>query len=237
MARIEISLPARQLSRWLWRGLLALWLGNALALTLVHIGGIEDGWGVVTLLHFDREQNLPTLFSVLLLLGASALALRHACTENAPAFVRRGWQVVALVLAAMAIDEFAMIHERVDAALRYYLAVEGLPYAAWPIPYVTGVLVLGVTLWRWFWRLAPAMAITLVIAATIYVTGAAGVELATGQYLARLDPDHLGVTDLTRDLMATLEESLEMTALVLLVRAFTRHLPRAADARLAGMHP
>ncbi len=52
-------------------------------------------------------------------------------------------------------------------------------------------------------------------------------EQATGHNLAEIDPDHNGVTDLTRDLMATLEESLEMTALVLLVRTLTHHLPPA----------
>ena len=234
MTQVDISVSKEQINRWLWASFLVLALGNVLALGLLHFAGIEDGWGVVTLLHFDREQNLPTLFSVLLLLGAGALAARHAHTEQAPDFLRRGWQVVALVLAAMAVDEFAMIHERVDAALRYYLAGHGLPYAAWPIPYVTGVLVLGVMLWRWFWRLERPLAIALVFAGSIYVTGAAGVELVTGHYLAEIDPDHRGVTDLTRDLMATLEESLEITALVLLVRTLTRHLPPAPPVSAAS---
>lgn len=227
MTEIDVCVSKEQINRWLWTSFLVLALGNVLALGLLHFAGIEDGWGVVTLLHFDREQNLPTLFSVLLLLGAGGLAARHARAEHAPAFFRRGWQVVALVIAAMAIDEFAMIHERVDAALRYYLAGQGLPYAAWPIPYVTGVLVLSVMLWRWFWRLERPLAIALVFAGSIYVAGAVGVELATGHYLAEIDPDHIGVTDLTRDLMATLEESLEMTALVLLMRTLTHHLPQA----------
>lgn len=232
MARIDLSIPAARVSQQIWAVFLTLWLGNTLALFLVHQAGIEDAWGLVTLLHFDREQNLPTLFSVLLLLGASALAFMQADDGPLPRQVRQGWHIVAAVLALMAIDEFASIHERVDAALRYYLGSDRLPYAAWPIPYALGIIALGSWLWPWFFQLNRRLAVRLVVAGSIYVCGAAGVEYVAGEYLAHIDPNHLGVTDRTRDLFATLEETLEMFALVLLVRTLAREVSKQQNTGL-----
>ncbi|MBO6729521.1 MAG: hypothetical protein JJ884_05715 [Maricaulis sp.] len=42
--------------------------------------------------------------------------------------------------------------------------------------------------------------------------------MIAGSYIAEIDPDHLGVSDLKRDLFATVEESLEMIGLLLLFR-------------------
>lgn len=228
MTSIQLSISSTRLGQLTWRALIALSLGNALALGLIHYGGITDGWGVVTLLHFDREQNLPTLFSVLLLLGASGLAVRQASAQPDQAVLRTGWRIVATVLALMAIDEFASVHERVDAAMRYYLGTDFLPYAAWPIPYVLGLAALGAMLWRWLLALDRWQAVALLIAGTIYLGGAVGMEFIAGEYLTHIDPHHAGVTDLRRDLLATLEETLEMTGLILLIQALVK-TPRQAD--------
>ncbi|MFY0637813.1 hypothetical protein [Maricaulis maris] len=222
MTSIQLSIPSTRIGQLVWRALIALSLGNALALGLVHYGGITDGWGIVTLLHFDREQNLPTLFSVLLLLGASGLAVRQASIQPDQTVLRTGWYTVATVLALMAIDEFVSVHERVDAAMRYYLGTDVLPYAAWPIPYVLGLAALGAILWRWFVALGLWRALALMTAGAIYLGGAVGMEFIAGEYLTRLDPHHAGVTDLTRDLLATLEETLEMIGLILLIQTLVR---------------
>ncbi|WP_291842287.1 hypothetical protein [Maricaulis sp.] len=224
MARIELSIPIPLASRLAWTAFVALCIGNALALSLVHYADIEDAWGLVTLFHFDREQNLPTLFSVLLILASSGLAFLQAEVSPQETRLRTGWIIVSVVLALLAIDEFASIHERVDAALRYYLGSELLPYAAWPIPYVLGVAALGGALWRWFFALERAQAMYLILSGVIYLSGAVGVELITGQYLAHIDPDHLGVTNRTRDLLATLEETLEMFGLLVLAQTVARRL-------------
>ncbi len=222
MHRIEFSFTPRRLHALTGQALIALCAGNALALYLLHGVGIEDGWGVVTLLHFDREQNLPTLFSVLLLLGASALAALTAQRSRSGGLMKRGWWIIAAALALMALDEFASIHERIDAAMRFYLGTDNLPYAAWPIPYLLIIALAGSMLWRWFFALERQMAAGLVIAGLVYLSGAVGVELIAGEYIAEIDPNHLGLPDRTRDLFATLEETAEMCGLILLVRTLAR---------------
>lgn len=218
MRQITINLPMATVMKVAVIGFLALWVGNALALALHHGLGIDDGWGLVTLLHFDREQNLPTLFSVQLILGSSALACARGMTTTPETVKRSGWCLVAIILLLLAVDEFASIHERVDSAIRYYLGEDNLPYVVWPIPYVAGVLIVGWVLWRWFLKLPWTLALGFALAGLIYLTGAVGIELVAGAYIAEIDPEHLGVSDLKRDLFATVEESLEMIGLLLLFR-------------------
>lgn len=93
-----------------------------------------------------------------------------------------------------------------------------LPYVVWPIPYVAGVLIVGSVLGRWFFALPRSLALGFALAGVIYLSGAVGIELIAGSYIAEIDPDHLGVSDLKRDLFATVEESLEMIGLLLLFR-------------------
>ncbi|MBR9825702.1 MAG: hypothetical protein GYB36_07855 [Alphaproteobacteria bacterium] len=230
MTPITFAIPPARIETIIKQILIALCLGNAFALVLLHGAGIEDGWGVVTLLHLDREQNLPTLFSVLLLLGASLLAGLSAHRSIPGGWLHRGWWIVSTALALMAIDEFASIHERVDAAMRFYLGTENLPYAAWPIPYLIIVILAGITLWRWFFSLQFKQALGLVIAGTIYLSGAVGIELIAGEYIAQIDPDHLGHPDLTRDLFATVEETAELCGLYLLIRTLAKGISEGPEA-------
>jgi len=218
MQQITINLPTATVMKVAVIVFLALWVGNALALALHHGLDIDDGWGLVTLLHFDREQNLPTLFSVQLILGSSALACARGMATTPETVKRSGWCLVALILLLLAVDEFASIHERVDSAIRYYLGEDNLPYVVWPIPYVAGVLIVGSVLGRWFFALPRSLALGFALAGVIYLSGAVGIELIAGTYIAEIDPDHLGVSDLKRDLFATVEESLEMIGLLLLFR-------------------
>lgn len=218
MRQITISLPTASVMRVAVISFLALLVGNALALILHHRLDIEDGWGLVTLFHLDREQNLPTLFSVQLILASSALAGARGMAAPPRSLMRRGWCLVALILFLLAVDEFASIHERVDSAIRHYLGEDNLPYVVWPIPYVAGVLVVGSVLGRWFFALSRPLAWRLALAGCIYLSGAVGIELIAGNYIAEIDPDHLGVSDLNRDLFATVEETLEMIGLLILLR-------------------
>lgn len=114
--------------------------------------------------------------------------------------------------------------------MRFYLGAETLPYAAWPIPYLIIVILAGITLWRWFFSLPFKQALGLVIAGTIYLSGAVGIELIAGEYIAQIDPDHLGQPDLTRDLFATVEETAELCGLYLLIRTLAKGISVGQEA-------
>ncbi|MBO6798544.1 hypothetical protein [Maricaulis sp.] len=216
MRHITISLPVVPVMKCVVLVWCVLLLGNAAALVLVHRLDIGDAWGLVTLFHFDREQNLPTLYSVLLLLGGSMLAFFHARNDGLVEIDRSGWVLIAAILLFLAIDEFASIHERVDAALHYYIESGFLPYAAWPLPYAAAAALAGWRLLPWLVRQNRRLILALLVAGSVYVSGAAGVELIAGEYIATIDPDRSGVVDLKRDLLATVEESLEMMGLMLM---------------------
>ena len=84
------------------------------------------------------------------------------------------------------------------------------------------VLLAASLLARWFLALPWRTAVLLTLAAIVYLSGAVGVELVAGDYIAQIDPDHLGVSDLKRDLYASVEETLELLGLLLLLWTLAR---------------
>lgn len=74
----------------------------------------------------------------------------------------------------------------------------------------------------------PASSTTrgLLLAAALYVGGAIGLEMASGYYISRTGMNH----NLTVALLATVEEFLEMSGVVVLIHAILSHLGQQTQA-------
>jgi len=94
----------------------------------------------------------------------------------------------------------------------------GIFYFAWVIPGIALVLVLGLFFLRFLLSLPATTRRRFLIAATLYLGGALGVELIGGQY-AELH----GFESFTYSMIATVEESLEMAGLILFIRALLKY--------------
>lgn len=91
--------------------------------------GANLSFYVPSFLDLDHERNLPTWYSSAKLLLTSLAAL--ACAYLQPAWLRRGlhrfvWPTVALLFAALSMDETATAHERLAAAWMSGSEGEGL---------------------------------------------------------------------------------------------------------------
>jgi hypothetical protein len=164
----------------------------------------------------DAEANLPTWCSSVLLLAcaaaASLMALRTATS-------RRGWRLVAALLALLAADEVVCVHERVAAAMLAWVGAHRVARAwVWAVGGAV-VAVLGAGLVPFLRGLAPGLRNGLMLAGAVFVTGGLGFE-AIGQLYAA---SH-GWANVPYVTLAAVEELLEMVGALLCFRAIARDL-------------
>jgi hypothetical protein len=183
--------------------------------------GHDVVFGVARWFNLDREANVPTFFSALLLgLAAALLALSgtHHARRHDPA--ARQWVVLAWIFAFLSLDEVAGIHERLGIWLRHAVALDEWVHFVWPLPAIVLVAALYLAYWPWFAALDRATRRGVVIAAAVYLAGAVGMELVSGFYWARtgsyrVDLAYAGIT--------TVEETLEMLGMLLFIRVLLQY--------------
>ena len=211
---LSLRYPVVKMSIW---GLIAfLSFANFVALYVMHGLGHPEVWGAVPLFLLDREQNVPTLFASLLILACAALFYINMTFERERS-MRSGWLFSSLIMVVIAVDEFVSIHERVDAALHAAFEFDGIWERAWVLPYFVLVLVVSARLFGWLLKLPFVLRMQLIAAGFIYIAGAMGVELLGGLFVGEPSGPQTNDWILTADLLASLEEILELTAIALLL--------------------
>lgn len=174
------------------------------------------------LFYVDIEQSVPTLYSSVMLLISALLfgVITYAHRRGGHPFVRH-WGALSLVFSLLALDEFASLHEQTVEPLRAVLDIEGGPlWFAWVVPAAVAVALFGIAFARFLGHLPRATRRPLSAAAILFVGGAIGVELVGASYSAV----H-GQLDFTWVLITTVEESLEMLGIAVLVYALLAYVP------------
>lgn len=183
------------------------------------IGALYDHdhiFGLLPLLHVDREGNLAAWMSSTTMLLCSATAWSLA-TSTESKYISRGapWKWVALALFLMSMDETAQIHERVGSLVQPLLPDVGVLYFGWVAVGALVVLAVAPFFIRFVLTLPPRTRIQLVMAAVVFFVGALGVEMVTGDYMSRTE-NKLSITYI---FLSHTEELLEMLGLYVLLRA------------------
>lgn len=218
-ASLALTLRPRAIA-WLLSGITIV-LG--LASTAVQIGkyvyGYRADW--TRAINLDREMNIPTVYSGLLLLSCALLlhGIAQQKQQTGDRFARR-WRWLSRIFVFLALDEVLSIHEiliipEVAEALR----LPSFLQQVWVIPAAVFVVWLGYLYWP-FWRQLPRRTRRdTAIAAALYVGGALGFEMIGGAYA-----DWDGQQNLTYALLATVEELLEMFGLIVFLLALLGYL-------------
>lgn len=170
----------------------------------------------------DREQNIPTLFSVgLLLFAALLLGLITVLKRQSRDADVWKWMLLATGFTGLAIDEGWSFHERLIEPLRGLFGPGdlGIFYFAWIIPAMAGVCLLSLLFLGFLFRLPMRTRMTFLGAGVLYLGGAIGIEMLGGRY-AELH----GLGNLPYQLLAHLEEGMEMTGSIVFVCALLRYL-------------
>ena len=191
-----------------------------MAHTLTQVGiygfGADKHW--LDVVNMDRELNLPTLFSTLLLMMSAVLLQRLSTIEwNDDA---ADWALLSRIFVFLALDEALQIHEiLILPGLRHQ--IHPALASTWVIPY--GLIALGL-LWRFrrFLTALPAKTSARFLrAGSIYLTGAIGMEMvgsfAVRSGLIRLHSFWYGA-------ITGIEESLELFGLILFLYALMQEL-------------
>lgn len=227
---VEVRIPARPL-------VLAL----ALGVVLVIAAGLLGQLGPLLISGFDhpefsagtnlyREYNIPSTYNALLFVLASVLLWltgRVARRRSDP--FARTWTGLAALAFFLTLDEYFALHDKLGEPIRNLFGLGGFLYYAWVVPYGLLVLGAGVLLVRFLRHLPAGLRGTLLLAGSLYVLGALGLEL----FEARIEADAGGAAlsqsaQITMVWLIALEELLEMSALVLLIAALLGHLRRTA---------
>ena len=204
------------LRRWLSLITGALLAAHFITQVGIYGFGADKHW--LDVLNMDRELNLPTLFSALLMLS-SALLLRRLSKAPAREAVAE-WTLLSRIFVFLALDESLQIHEiLILPGLRHQ--VHPALASTWVIPY--GLIALGL-LWRLrhFLRDLPATTSRRFLrAGSIYMLGSLGMEMV-GSFAVR--SGSIRLHSIWYGAITGIEESLEILGLILFLQALMQEL-------------
>ena len=171
------------------------------------------------LFRLDEEINIPTLYSSLALAFCSILlAIISYMKKVIASPYKTYWKVLSLIFLYLAIDEMCSIHE-ILSALRPVLNAGGLFYFTWVVPGSIFVALFVIVFWRFIQYLPKRIKNLFLIAGSIYVGGAIGLEMIGGYY-----SEAYGENTPTYALITTIEESLEMFGIVVFIYALLSYI-------------
>lgn len=201
---------------------LVLVLISLLGQLVVYLTGHDHVYGLIELVNVDSEQNIPTSFSVFLLMSSAVLLIVIAVLEKkhdrSDAVY---WALLGLVFFFLAVDEGAAIHDMLNDPLRDVLGGDnlGMFYFPWVLPAAVGVLALLLFFAKFMRRLPAATRSGFLLAGAVYVSGSVGLEVVGAYYF-----EIYGKYYLSYILIATLEETFEMAGIILFIHTLLTHI-------------
>jgi hypothetical protein len=191
-----------------------------------HVLGHGRLLGFVPLFDLNGESNVPAWYSsstLLLCAGLAAVVGFHPRTIKAKGLALY-WRTLALVLAAMSVDEVVQVHEATIVPLRAALGAGGVFYYTWSLVGIALVVVFALMFRPFLAHLSARTRWLFILSGVLYISGALGMELVQGWH----DAAH-GETGTTA-VITTVEEVLEMSGVIVLVYALLTCVDRLAAA-------
>jgi hypothetical protein len=217
---MEIKITPKRLSLAFGGMVAALLAAHVVTQTIRFATGDNFLLGLVPLFSIGSDKNLPTFYSAFAILFCAILLTLIGRASTKDRYLSFGyWYGMAVVFVFLSVDEMLMLHERTIDPLRTMLDASGLLYYTWVLPYGIGVLIFAAIYARFLFRLRRRTRLLFVIAGTIYVVGAIGVEMLTGLYFESHGGGNPGYVALQ-----TVEETLEMSGIVIFIFALADYL-------------
>lgn len=206
--------------------------GITLVLALVYgaLGIYYTGSGTTSTLYelfrMDREANVPTWYSsVLLLLTGLSAFLVAGFTVRQPA--TRYWWGLGGLFVYLSLDETAQLHERWEYLYEPWTRLGGPFLYGWVVPAMALVVVAGLLYLRFFLRLPARVKLYFFMGAALYVGGAVGAEMLQA-YITYTS----GLSTLT-GVINLVEETAEMLGANAFLYAFLLYLKELPEKAFA----
>ncbi|WP_345273130.1 hypothetical protein [Flaviramulus aquimarinus] len=190
---------------------LLLLVANLLSIFLITKYGYSYDKSIIRIFNFDTEQSFPTLFSALLLGVSSFLFFYIALNKKN----KKYWLILSFVFLFLVIDEAIGIHELLVYTSRNLLNAKGFLYFTWVVPYSIISLIVVLVLFKFLMSLPKKTLYLFILSAVISVGGAIGMEMIAGNIVYALGDKYF--YNVTYMVCYTLEESMEMLGLILLI--------------------
>ena len=221
---IMIPIHVRQV--WMILLVTAVWLiaAHVVSLQLTYLYAHPHQFGFERLLALDREQNLASWYSsLILLLGALLLTLIWSLSRRRGDPLSRYWLGLGVIFFCIAIDESATIHETVVGRLLVTtlptVTTSGYRLYPWVLTGGGFVGLVGLVYLRFLARLPSVTRWGLSLSGVLYVTGALGMDV-----LEENVESTAGRETLRYGLLVAVEESLEMVGVLILLYVLWRYL-------------
>ncbi|MDN3688861.1 hypothetical protein [Cyclobacterium jeungdonense] len=206
----------------------ALFIANLISIYLKWELGYITALGFVPLFDFDQEYNLPTFYSTLALLYCAVL-LWYISVENKNKNIAHShyWKLLSLLFLVLSFDEMSSFHNQFSRLTK--LVFHNITSIAngeiisqsrfWILTYFPILLIVGVYFIPFFLKIPKKTRKSFVIAGTVFIGGAVGVELLGDWYII-----FWSEADIYYALLFTLEELFEMIGVLLFIRALVTYI-------------
>ena len=176
-----------------------------------YLAGHSHFFGLVWLFKVDAEGNFPSGFSAILMFFAGLLLLIITILESRRiGHLSWHWVGLSFMFLYLSADEAFSYHEKLiitgPILLRKIAPI--FNYALTDIiPAMSLLFIIVLFCVKFFLGLPARTRLSFLMASVLFLGGSVGFELISGRYAA-----FFGMDNLTYDLIATVEESLEMVA-------------------------
>lgn len=205
---------------------------TALVLAMLVVLGLHL-WVVVTFLqgldfkgsqrlYFDDEGNVPAYFSTFIIFLSAIFLSCIAYFKRAERdrFARH-WTVLSLIFFGLTADEALSFHEMLIDPMRATFGLSGLMRFSWILVGGTFAAAFGLAYVSFLRNLAPVARRQFIVSGAIYVMGVLGFEMISGPFFE----DHEAGRNVAPYLaLMTIEETLEMSGILLFIRALLNYL-------------
>lgn len=182
--------------------------------------GHERLLGFVKLFDLNRESNIPSWYSsVTLLLCAFLLANIASLKKGFPYSYH--WKALSFIFVYLSVDESAELHERWNYLMKPFIHSSGVLYAPWVVPGAIFVVIVLISYIKFLSHLPRQIKWLFLLAGTVYVGGAVGMELLEGYLLG-----DSGIETFVYQMVVVLEEFSEMFGIIIFIYALLSYLEK-----------
>ncbi|WP_224996776.1 hypothetical protein [Cesiribacter sp. SM1] len=224
---MQITYSPKKITYCLGAIICLLVLANIAGMIGYYYFGHNTSYYTIEYFKLSSEKNFPTYFSsAQLLFCAILLAVIANIRKKQAAGDFWHWLGLSAILLFLSADESIMIHEVIAEKVRNTLNTTGVFYFAWIIPYSFLVLAVAVAYIPFLLKLPAAVKKTIVLAGSVFVAGALGLEAVESYYFTTT-----GKRGLVFDTLTTIEETMEMAGILIFLHALLCYI----DQSLGGI--